>query len=104
RQHALGNRLQIARDDYAFYQHRKLIASQPCRRILRTQRAQQSLRSRYQNNVSRSMAEHVINLFELVEIQKQYSAALIGPPHAPREGLIQPIHEEGAVRQSRKNI
>ena len=75
----------------------ELVASEPSDRVARAQRLAQSRRDVDEQRVARGVAHAVVDELELVEVEEQDG----DPRVAPRERVLQPIHEEHPVRQDR---
>ena len=104
-QHTLGDDRGLARVRDVLEQHGELVAADPRDRVAGPQRGVQAQRDRLQQLVAGLMAERVVDDLEMVEVDEQHRSAGIGPATTrASQRLLQPVEEEGAVRQACQRI
>src|SRR5262249_35830710 len=119
-QNAFGNPDSVARVAYVLKQHDELIASQPRDGIgaglagakaartgdgiFATHARSQTLPELTDERVTSVMSHAVVNDLQIIEIEKQDRGLALGVASPLRDRLLQPVHEDGAVRQLRERI
>src|SRR5208283_4167832 len=67
-------------------------------------RIPQSLRDLNQQIVAGSVSQAVIDDFELVDINEQHGEFVVRVPFGESESVLQPVEEQGSVRQVRESV
>ena len=76
-------------------QHGEFVAAEPRDRVLAAQAGAQALRHHHQQPVTRGVAERVVDVLEVVQVEHQHGL------HRP---LVQPLREAGAVDQPGQHV
>ena len=103
-EHALGNRLHVGRGGNVLHQDSELVAAKSGRRILGSQNGPQPLRHSQQQHVPGRVPQRVVDLLEIIQVQKQNTASLVAAPGAPAQSQLQAIVEQRPVGQAGQHV
>ena len=107
-QHFAGHRLDFANDQLwlarqAFEEQDKFIAAEACQGVAGTALFAQAFADLLQQLVAKGMAEGVVDVLEMVQVDKQQGAFLAFAPVAG-QGLVQAIEQQAAVGQASERV
>src|SRR6266567_561617 len=103
-QYAPGDSVEIGDGEDVFNEDSEFVAAEPGCCILRPQNSAESLGNRNQQNISRSVAEAVVDLLEVIEIEKEYTAALVTASSTAVQGQCQSVFEERPIGQAGEHV
>ena len=87
----------------AFEQHRELVAAEPGDRVGRPRALHQPLRGGLQQPVADVVAERVVHVLEVVEVDHQDRQPVLGAPRE-RDRMLDAVAEQAPVREQRQRV
>ena len=105
------HRLDPARDHFGLVdgvdllqEHHELVTPQPRHRVAVPGGLFEPLGELPQQLVPLQVAERIVDHLEAVEVEEEHRAMEVGAAPHPTERMVEPVHEEGAVRQVGERI